>query len=94
MRKTRSLELTPIGVIHSPYKNRGETPYQGQISEGISQIEVFKEFEEGLKDIEGFILSLFTGFIILRNIIYWLRRPGTIIYTDSSPPDRHIDLVH
>jgi len=62
MRKRHSLELTPIGIIHSPYKNRVEAPYQGQRSEEISQIEVFKEFEEGLKDIEGF------SHII---VIYW-----------------------
>jgi tRNA-Thr(GGU) m(6)t(6)A37 methyltransferase TsaA len=65
MRKTHSLELTPIGIIHSPYKNRVEAPYQGYKSEEISQIEVFKEFEEGLKDIEGF------SHII---VIYWFHK--------------------
>jgi tRNA-Thr(GGU) m(6)t(6)A37 methyltransferase TsaA len=54
MRERRELELKPIGVIHSPYKNRGNTPHQGYRSEQISQIEVFREFEEGLQDIEGF----------------------------------------
>jgi tRNA-Thr(GGU) m(6)t(6)A37 methyltransferase TsaA len=41
-------------MIHSPFKDSAEPPYQGYRSEEISQIEVFKEFEEGLKDIEGF----------------------------------------
>jgi tRNA-Thr(GGU) m(6)t(6)A37 methyltransferase TsaA len=54
MMKRHSLELKPIGIIHSSYKNRGKAPYQGYRSEKISEIEVFKEFEEGLKDIEGF----------------------------------------
>ena len=54
MRKRHSLELKPIGIIHSPYKNTGAAPYQGYKSEEIAQIEVFQEFEEGLKDIEGF----------------------------------------
>jgi tRNA-Thr(GGU) m(6)t(6)A37 methyltransferase TsaA len=62
MRKRHSLELTPIGMIHSPYKNMGDVPHQGYKGEEISQIEVFKEFEEGLKDIEGF------SHII---VIYW-----------------------
>jgi len=53
MRKRHSLELKPIGVIHSPYKNMEKAPYQGYKSEEISQIEVFREFEKGLKDIEG-----------------------------------------
>jgi len=60
-----SLELKPIGVIHSPFKNTGKAPYQGYKSEEISQIEVFKEFEEGLKDIEGF------SHII---VIYWFHK--------------------
>lgn len=54
MGKKHSLELQPIGIIHSLHKNTGKVPYQGYRSEEISQIEIFKEFEEGLKDIEGF----------------------------------------
>ena len=65
MEEQHSLELKPIGVIHSPYKDRGTAPYQGYKSEKISQIEVFREFEEGLKDIEGF------SHII---VIYWFHK--------------------
>jgi tRNA-Thr(GGU) m(6)t(6)A37 methyltransferase TsaA len=65
MRKKHSLELKPIGIIHSPYKNREEAPYQGHKGEEISQIEIFKEFEEGLRDIEGF------SHII---VIYWFHK--------------------
>jgi len=65
MSKSHSLELTPIGIIHSLYKNMGDVPHQGYKSEEISQIEVFKEFEEGLKDIEGF------SHII---VIYWFHK--------------------
>jgi len=54
MEKRHSLELTSIGIIHSPCKDRGEAPPQGYRSGKISHIEVFKEFEEGLKDTEGF----------------------------------------
>jgi len=60
--KRHHLELQPIGIIHSPYKDRGEAPYQGRKSREISRIELFKEFEEGLHDIEGF------SHII---VIYW-----------------------
>ena len=65
MRKRHSLELKPIGIIHSPYKSTGEAPYQCHKSEEISQVEVFKEFEEGLQDIEGF------SHII---VIYWFHK--------------------
>ncbi len=56
-------ELKSIGIIHTPYKSDGEAPYQAYKSEEIGEIEVFKEYEKGLKDIEGFshliILYLF-----------------------------------
>lgn len=65
MQKLHGLELRPIGIIHSPYKDRAEAPYQGHRSEKISQIEVFREFEEGLQDIEGF------SHII---VIYWFHK--------------------
>jgi len=59
------LELKPIGIIHSSYKGRGKAPCQGCGHEEICQVEVFPEFEEGLRDIEGF------SHIIL---IYWLQK--------------------
>lgn len=65
MGKKQSLELHPIGIIHSPYKDRANAPYQGYKSEDISQIEIFEEFEEGLQDIEGF------SHII---VIYWFHK--------------------
>jgi len=48
------IKLKPIGIIHTPYKKDGEAPHQAYVSEEIGEIEVFKEYEEGLKDIEGF----------------------------------------
>jgi len=77
-----SLKLKPIGIIHSPYKNTGEAPYQGDKSEGISQIEVFKEFEEGLKDIEGF------SHII---VIYWFHESQGYHLLVKTPWD---DILH
>jgi tRNA-Thr(GGU) m(6)t(6)A37 methyltransferase TsaA len=46
------LELKPIGIVHSPYKNRYKAPRQR--GEEVSEIIVFDEYEEGPKDIEGF----------------------------------------
>jgi tRNA-Thr(GGU) m(6)t(6)A37 methyltransferase TsaA len=82
MRKRDSLELEPIGIIHSPYKNRVEAPYQGYRSEEISQIEVFKEFEEGLKDIEGF------SHII---VIFWFHKSQGYRLLVKTPWD---DILH
>jgi len=47
------LEITPIGVIHSPYKTRPEAPHQGHGSEVISEIEIFEQYEEGATDIDN-----------------------------------------
>lgn len=82
MRKRRSLELKPIGIIHSPYRNTGVAPYQGYKGKEISQIEVFKEFEKGLKDIEEF------SHII---VIYWFHKSQGYHFLVKTPWD---DSLH
>lgn len=45
----------PIGIIHSPFAVRDETPIQGAFQPDVrGSVEVFEEYVEGLKDIEGF----------------------------------------
>lgn len=46
-------KLKPIGVIHSVYKTRDEVT-RSKRGDVISRIELFKEYEEGLCDVEGF----------------------------------------
>jgi tRNA-Thr(GGU) m(6)t(6)A37 methyltransferase TsaA len=82
MEKRHSLGLKPIGIIHSPYKNRGNAPYQGYKTDDISQIEVFKEFEQGLQDIEGF------SHII---VIYWFHESRGYHLLVKTPWD---DIPH
>jgi len=48
------MELKPIGIIHSPYKTKEEVPIQAYLSDKVGEVEVFKKYEDGLKDIEGF----------------------------------------
>ena len=76
------LELKPIGIIHSPHKNMEVAPYQGYKSEEISQIEVFEEFQEGLKDIEGF------SHII---VIFWFHKSEGFHLLVKTPWD---DVLH
>lgn len=46
---------TPIGVIHSPHRRAEETPIQPAYAAGVQgTAEIFAEYEEGLRDIEGF----------------------------------------
>ena len=45
----------PIGIIHSPFAEPGLTPIQSQASRGTAgEVMVYKEFTEGLEDLEGF----------------------------------------
>src|SRR3990170_5047091 len=46
--------MRPIGIIHSPFTDTSQTPIQSSISEAIGQVEVYSEFTEGLRDIDGF----------------------------------------
>lgn len=65
MEEEQILELKPIGIIHSPYLSRAQAPRQGVGRQEICQVELFREFEEGLRDIERF------SHIIL---IYWFHK--------------------
>ena len=50
-----TIKYSPIGVIHSPFKRPKGTPIQPAAAEGINgSVEVFPQYAEGLKDIEGF----------------------------------------
>jgi tRNA (Thr-GGU) A37 N-methylase len=49
------MKITPIGIIHSPYKSRKETLLQGSsMPEAVSEVVFFKEYYEGLKEVEEF----------------------------------------
>ena len=48
------MKFTPIGIIHSQFKNRQEVPKQGSLSKEEATIEVFDEYKMGLREIEEF----------------------------------------
>ena len=50
-----TIELSPIGVIHTPFKEAEGTPIQGIYSgDAMGTVEVVAEYREGLKDLDGF----------------------------------------
>jgi formylmethanofuran dehydrogenase subunit E len=55
------MNLQPIGIIHSPFKDRKRCPPQGR--EEVCRIEIFEQYAEGLKDIDGFSQLI---------LLYWL----------------------
>ncbi len=51
----KQFTVTPIGVIHTPFKEAGGTPIQSAFAEGVEGVvEVFEEYVPGLKDVDGF----------------------------------------
>ncbi|NOY38021.1 MAG: tRNA (N6-threonylcarbamoyladenosine(37)-N6)-methyltransferase TrmO [Chlorobi bacterium] len=51
----KSFVYHPIGVIRSPYKVPKGTPIQSSASKGAKGvIEIFPEYQDGLKDLDGF----------------------------------------
>jgi len=55
------MELSPVGVIHSPFQALKKAPHQGKFSEAECTIEISDRFSEGLQDIENssFLILLF-----------------------------------
>jgi len=84
--------LKPIGVIHTPYKKDGEAPHQAYKSEDVGEIEVFEEYEEGLKDIEGFshLIILYEFHKSVKRSVkkeHYLESRGLLVkpYLDDAP---------
>ena len=54
---TETLSVRPIGVVHSPFKERVDAPRQPILARGVEgSIELFsgRNFEQALEDIQGF----------------------------------------
>jgi tRNA-Thr(GGU) m(6)t(6)A37 methyltransferase TsaA len=76
------IELKPIGIIHSPYKTRRNAPPQGwHRPEVVSEVEVFDEYGEGLKDIEGFSYL---------HVLYWLHESEGYQLQITTPWDTEL----
>jgi formylmethanofuran dehydrogenase subunit E len=76
MKTMKTLELVPIGVVHSSYRKKGDAPHQGRLSPAKSEIEIFPEYADGLKDIAQ------RPHLI---ILYWLDRADRNILTAIPP---------
>jgi tRNA-Thr(GGU) m(6)t(6)A37 methyltransferase TsaA len=46
--------MQPIGVIHSPFIKKSQTPIQSTRSRARGSVEVYPEFAAGLQDLDGF----------------------------------------
>ena len=46
--------MQPIGIIHSPFTEKDQTPIQPTRSQATGLVEVYPEFAAGLQDLDGF----------------------------------------
>jgi tRNA-Thr(GGU) m(6)t(6)A37 methyltransferase TsaA len=76
------MHYKPIGIIHSSFKEVKGTPIQPAGGKGVDgSVEVFPEYVEGLKDLEGF------SHIILLYHFHLSGKPTLMVtpYMDSTP---------
>lgn len=52
--QSSNLHFKPIGVIHSKFENKSQTPRQGRNSEEISEILIFDEYQDGLQGLDRY----------------------------------------
>ena len=70
------VDLKIIGVVHSPYKTIANAPFQGK--DEVSEIEINKDYIDGLKDIGGFSHL---------HIFYWLHKSEGYSLIVNTPWD-------
>lgn len=72
------MKLIPIGRVRSPFKKKEDAPHQGKFAQEASEIEVYPQFEHGLKDIETC-----THLIVL----YWMHEAKREVLLTKTPHD-------
>ncbi|MFZ7104185.1 MAG: tRNA (N6-threonylcarbamoyladenosine(37)-N6)-methyltransferase TrmO [Peptococcaceae bacterium] len=72
------MNLEPIGIIYSPYRESQDAPPQGRMKMDIFELEVFPQFIPGLKDIEG------ASHLI---VLYWCDRSKRDVLLVNTPWD-------
>lgn len=81
-RKMAEIKYSPIGIIRSPFKEPKGTPIQSSGATGVEgSVQVFPEYAEGLKDLEGF------SHVILLYHFHLSKKPSLVVkpYMDEKP---------
>jgi tRNA-Thr(GGU) m(6)t(6)A37 methyltransferase TsaA len=71
-----SIELVPIGIIHSPYQSPDDAPNQGRFSDQQVELEIYSDYVQGLKDIDG------ASHLI---VLYWLHLAKRDVFQTKTP---------
>ena len=95
----KEIKSTPIGVVHSPYKEATGVPIQPARNNDVTgTIEIFPEYAKGLKDIEGFshIFLIYHFHLIKKtslSVIPFLDEQTLGVYATRAPSrPNHIGL--
>ena len=73
---TNEIILTPIGIIHSPYQQRGDAPRQGRLVNTLSEIEIYPEFRDALECVENLSHLI---------VLYWQDRSNRMTLKSRTP---------
>ena len=71
-KKSESFVMEQIGIIHSPYKTKSETPIQPIYSSTIGKVEIFSDYLEGLIDLQEFS-HIYLLYVFDRSLKYQLQ---------------------
>lgn len=77
-------QVRPVGLIHTPFRQRGEAPRQGRFSREEALIEIFPAFAEGLLGVEHSRYLL---------VLYWCDRADRerlVTVTPHGPEPRGV----
>lgn len=70
------IELTPIGIIRSPYKEDKNMPVQGRFKDDVEGwIELKEEYVPGLRDLDGFSHAILIYYFHRSDAEYLEARP-------------------
>lgn len=73
----KTAEVHPIGIVTSPYRDRGDAPRQGRINPDVEmEIEIFPAYADGIGDLAG-ISHLF--------VLLWFDRASRTTLRASPP---------
>ena len=78
------MNLVPIGIIHSPYRETKDAPPQGRMKIDVFTIEIFEKYSAGLKDLE-----MVSHLIVL----YWCDRAQRDLLQVTTPWDTELHGV-
>jgi tRNA-Thr(GGU) m(6)t(6)A37 methyltransferase TsaA len=82
MNDMNEIRYKPIGIIHSPFKEPRGTPIQPASAKGIKgTVEIFPEYVNGLKDIEGFSHIILLYHFHLSKTVSLISKP----FMDNTP---------